>query len=257
MRREEHRHVTMPRHEPLPKEPPKPCMRGIIDLKLYNQTGEVKYIEPLTEFVPPVETEEQALNPVMSTLKREERLWLTNLNPNKPSKDQLEQDLRAGMSIAEIGKKYDASKSSANNWIRTYGLQGIKGQSKDTIRDPDTDADHDMVQNHPKDDMIQPYPTLVEIEQFHTDNPPQELPRVELNEPLTIVLETEESKPEESPTFDEVWKDVQSDLVALQHLYVAEAKKPLGSACRGCLPRYLRDKAIGQSGWHFKGVVVM
>lgn len=235
MRREEHRHAIIPRHEPLPKEPPRPCMRGIIDLELYNQTGEVKYIEPLTEFVSPLEADEQALNPVMSTLKREERLWLTNLNPNKPSKDQLEQDLRAGMSIAEIGKKYDASKASAYNWIRTYGLQGIKGQPKDMGQGQDPDPADDMVQNHPKDDMIQPYPTQAEIEQFHTDNPPQELPTVDLNEPLNIVLETEESKPDDSPTFEEVWKDVQSDLVALQRLYVTEAKKSFRERLQGML----------------------
>lgn len=231
MKRDEHRQVIIPKFEPLPEEPPRPCMRGMIDLELYNQTGEVKYIEPLTEFVPPVEAEGQALNPVMSTLKREGRLWLTNLNPNKPSKDQLEQDLRVGMSIAEIGKKYDVSKASVYNWIRTYGLQGIKGQPKDM--GPDTD--HDMVQNHPKDDIIQPYPTQAEIEQFHTDNPPQDLPRVDLNEPINIVFETEESKPDDSPTFDEVWKDVQSDLVALQRLYVAEAKKSFRERLQGML----------------------
>lgn len=231
MRREEHRHVIIPSREPLQKETPKPCMRGMIDLELYNQTGEVKYIEPLTEFVPPVEADEQTLNPVMSTLKREERLWLTNLNPNKPSKDQLEQDLRAGMSIAGIGKKYEASKASAYNWIRSYGLQGIKGQPKDIDQDP---AD-DMVQNYPKDDMIQPYPTQAEIEQFHTDNPPQNLPTVDFNEPLNIVLETEESKPEDSSTFDEAWEDVQSGLVTLQHLYVTEAKKSFRERLQGML----------------------
>jgi transposase-like protein len=85
------------------------------------------------------------------------------LKSKKPSKEVMETHLRAGASISNIAKKYDSSVQSVHNWIRSYGLAGIQGVKK------------------PIEDMVQGSPTLAEIEQFHTDDPVQELPIVEID----------------------------------------------------------------------------
>jgi len=62
MKRDEHRSSTEPPLQSrIPSSPPGPCMRGVLDLELYNRTGEVRMIEPLEEYEPPVVTDIEAL----------------------------------------------------------------------------------------------------------------------------------------------------------------------------------------------------
>lgn len=217
MKREEHRHTIIPRVEPLPKAEPRPCMRGVLDIELYNRTGEIEYIEPLTEYVPPQDVEEDV------EVDRMVKGRFRKLNVNKPSKDQLETDLRDGMTIAEIAKKYEASVAGVNSWIKLFGLKGIKGKQK-------PEEALDMVQHSPtlEETMIQTSPSLEEIEQFHTDMPIQGLPKVEMpGVEGPIPPSSIDGRLEEAPreTFDEIWDDVKSDLVTLERLYLAQAKK--------------------------------
>jgi len=135
-----------------------------------------------------------------------------DLNANKPTKESLEKDLRSGLTGAQIAKKYDAKTQTVFNWIRAYGLQGIKGQRKPADKVVATKAVaprvyekpvlEKMVQEAPtpaeieldeiynsKDvkfyddmkkysDMVQNGPTLAGVEQFHTDEV-QEIPKME------------------------------------------------------------------------------
>lgn len=191
-------------------------MRGVLDIDLYNRTGEVEYIEPLTEFVSPIDPmAAPAHNP---TVRRKGKF---TMNHNKPESAVLEVDLRAGKTIADIAKKYQASVATVNNWIRAYRLQGIKGQRNPKV-------------------VIQGSPTPAEIEQFHTDGPAQELPKVEMDQRYEFPILTneyaqklrDENKANESTdqnpapreTFDEIWQDVRDDLKTLERLYIAEAK---------------------------------
>ncbi len=157
-----------------------------------------------------------------------------NVRSKKPSREVLEADLKAGLSHAQIGKKYGAAKITAYNWIRAYKLQVI------------TDAPpvDDLIQTPPLDVMVQESPSLNELEQFHTDELVQELPVVEIDEPLLGMTEEENmtdaeweanvteaykngavaTEPAPRETFDEIWQDVRDDLKTLERLYIAEAK---------------------------------
>lgn len=131
----------------LPKGETKPCMRGVMDIELYNLTGEVKLIEPLEVFVPPVDPLEAPLhNPYV---KRKGRNF--TMNPNKPSKEALEKDLKSEPNILTIAKKYSASVATVHNWIRGYGLAGIRGKKKDVQSAPPVET----VQESPTNEMTQ------------------------------------------------------------------------------------------------------
>lgn len=108
-----------------------------------------------------------------------------NMNKNKPKSEVLEKDLRAGLDIVIIAKKYDCSCATINNWIKGYGLQGLKG-----VRKPKDEPVHHAppVGNiPPPNDMVQQSPSLTQIEQFHTDDPVQELPKVEMDPDMDLV----------------------------------------------------------------------
>lgn len=131
MKNEEYRQSTpSDDRTPLPKGETRPCMRGVLDIELYNRTGEVKMIEPFKEYVSPINiSDTPEFNP--ETLPpRKRSIWIKALNPNKPTKARLEENLRTGMSTAEISKKYKASTATVFNWIRNYCLQGIRGKTK-------------------------------------------------------------------------------------------------------------------------------
>jgi len=67
------------------------------------------------------------------------------VNPLKPTKEALEKDLRAGMSMAEIATKCEAGVSTVAYWIKNYGLQGIKGKEK-----VDTEPVATIADKHPE-----------------------------------------------------------------------------------------------------------
>ena len=121
------------------------------------------------------------------------------LKSKKPSKEVLEKDLRAGLTIAVIAKKHETSVQSVHNWIRSYGLAGIQGVKKpvdEVAVELAQDAGHDA-------EIVQESPTLAEIEQFHTDEAVQELPIVEMN--LPGMTEEENMTDEE---FDQIMSTV-------------------------------------------------
>ena len=153
----------------------------------------------------------------------------------------LEGHLRNGMTASEIGVKYDATRATIYNWIRSYGLQGIKGQKGEAV------------QESPPVTVVQESPTLPEIEQFHTDEPVQGLPKVDL-EPSGMTEEENmtdaewetrlkegysngavSADPAPRETFDEIWQDARSDLATLERLYVAQAKQSFRDRLREML----------------------
>jgi len=254
MKREEYRQgIPADIRTVLPKGEIKPCMRGVLNLDLYNKTGKVEMIEPFEEFVSPVDPfAAPEHNPYV---KRRE---MYTLNPNKPKKEALERHLRAGMTAPEIAEKYDASTATVYNWIRGYGLQGIKGQK--------------LPKSAPVTDMVQHSPTLAEIEQFHTDVEVQELPKVEMDAvtemkvyhcakctenftakeysrlcptcytdsligPLGMTAKENMSDAEweANKTIDEAWRNIRSGIGVLEGLYVAGAKKSFRERLREML----------------------
>ncbi|TGE35914.1 helix-turn-helix domain-containing protein [Desulfosporosinus fructosivorans] len=127
------------------------------------------------------------------------------MKSKKPSKEKLEDHLRAGATIASIAKKYDASTQSVNNWIKAYRLIGIQGKKKD--KEPEstplsrqsmmppttsgvevtTQEERQVIyQSPPCSLMAHATPTLSDIEQFHTDAPVQALPKVEIDQVLVV-----------------------------------------------------------------------
>ena len=212
-------------------------MRGVLDLELYNRTKEIVMIEPLTKFVPPPEPADG--------YPPSQRAWRKGVDfgmgLNKPKKEVLEGHLRNGMTASEIGVKYDATRATIYNWIRSYGLQGIKGQKGEAV------------QESPPVTVVQESPTLPEIEQFHTDEPVQGLPKVDL-EPSGMTEEENmtdaewetrlkegysngavSADPAPRETFDEIWQDARSDLATLERLYVAQAKQSFRDRLREML----------------------
>lgn len=101
-----------------------------------------------------------------------------DMNKNKPTKDVLEADLRSGLSGPAIAKKYNCSNPTVHKWIKDYELQDIQA-----VRKPKGEP---VITNTPPVivSMVQESPTLSEIEQFHTDEPAQELPKVEMEPDL-------------------------------------------------------------------------
>lgn len=133
------------------------------------------------------------------------------MKSKKPSREVLEKDLEAGMPIANIAKKNDASSQSVKVWIKSYGLsylEGIKPKKETSESKPlsgrsrapmtsgvaaTTQEEPPVIQHSsPVDDMVQPSPTMAEIEQFHTDDPVQELPKVEMDQSINIPAATKE-----------------------------------------------------------------
>lgn len=108
---------------PLPRSEAKPCFRGMMDKAHYDLTGEIKMLEEFQVYLPPVITEAEVVAQKMVRMR-------PLIMSNKPSRDQLESYLRNGMSFAEIAMKQDTSVATVGNWIRSYGLQGIKGKKK-------------------------------------------------------------------------------------------------------------------------------
>jgi len=244
MKREEYRQgIPADIRTVLPKGETKPCMRGMLDLDLYNRTGKVEMIEPFEEFVPPVDPfAAPEHNPYV---KRRE---MYTLNPNKPKKEALERHLRAGMTAPEIAEKYDASTATVYNWIRGYGLQGIKGQKLPKVETTVVDPMEPIVNGLCLDEGGQ----FVEIEKVHTEPKVQELPRVGMVPTMTVESYTHnehkietigmsaeenmsDAEWEANKTIDEAWKNIRSGIGALECLYVTEAKKSFRERLREML----------------------
>lgn len=109
---------------PMPKIEQGPCMRYKIDMEIYNATGERVMIEQPTEFVSPIDP--MAAPEHNPTVRRKGQKF--TMNANKPKKEALDKDLKTGMRMDDIAKKYDCSARTILNWIKGYGLTGIKGK---------------------------------------------------------------------------------------------------------------------------------
>lgn len=114
-------HTIIPKRDLIRTEPPKPCMQGTIDIDLYNQTGEIQYIQLPREIT-------------THDIERDRRSCLKAVMPIKPSKPALTQDRTAGLSVSQIAEKYHVSRATVNNWIRGYGLKGIRGKERENTK---------------------------------------------------------------------------------------------------------------------------
>ena len=114
-------HTIIPKRDLIRTEPPKPCMQGTSDIDLYNQTGEIRYIQPPREIT-------------THDVERDRRSCLKAVMPIKPSKEALTQDRMASLSVSRIAEKYHVSRATVHNWIRGYGLKEIKGKEKGRIQ---------------------------------------------------------------------------------------------------------------------------
>lgn len=197
---------------PLPKAEPRPCMRGVLDVDLYNLTGEIVMIEPFQEYVSPINPMDAIpINP--SVIRRTPRMPISK----RPPKDELERALRSGMSANELAVKYKAKKITVYNWIRSYELQGIKGQGK------------------PKDDPppINVPPSgidLSKVKSFCEDTTsPKNIP--------PIIKEAGVTDPNPAPlsALDERWLRVYDELVAIRSEDIAQVKKSFREKLRGLL----------------------
>ena len=225
MKREEYRHTIIPPvMEPI--SPPGKCMRGVLDVELYDRTGEVRMIEELTEYVLPVIDDIEALA---------RRRVIVNVN--KPSKERLENDLREGLSIAEISNKYGSKAQTVYYWIRSYGLQGIQG-----VKNPSGALGLDPVVEVAKVDVpvcggfdLSKVANLCTCPSDDQEDKPEEH-ELDDREPLLTDEEIEElsgrpaelSEPEPEPEpqrepYEEVWSDLRDDIVTLRRLHARDA----------------------------------
>jgi len=143
---------------------------------------------------------------------------MKDLKSKKPSREKLEEHLRAGALIKDIARKYEASTPSVKNWIKAYGLVGIQGvkAEKPAIADKEpvvtrTTEEIPEVEIRatlPVDDKVQSSPTLAEIEQFHTDTEVQELPAVEMD---SVGMTDEENMSDEE--YDRIMAMVEAPVV--------------------------------------------
>ena len=148
----------------------------------------------------------------------------------KPPKERLEEHLIAGAQIVDIARRYDSSIQSVHNWIKSYGLQGIKSNPN-----PKNDVVHEVPPINCGVD--QDLPTSIEAERLHAipaqdptgENPDNNLYREDPSQiteaTRTDLGESDVVDPDPSENLDEIWQDVRDDLITLDRMYVAEAKK--------------------------------
>ena len=233
MKYEEHRQsIPSDKLEPLPKFEVKPCYRGVMDKERYERTGEVVMIESLEEYVPPVVDNDATAHNHMA------RRRMVALNPNKPKSEVLDKDLKNGLSIPDIAKKYGCGVSTVHSWIRGCGLSGIrkrkgsKGASKDNVAQTEAKQAEEKLME------------IITGAKVKEDTQPA-ISEPKTDEPLAITTEPESSDPDPAPreTFDEIWQDVRSDLVTLERLYVAGARKSFKERLAEMLAEFLGGQA--------------
>lgn len=191
------------------------------------------------------------------------------LKSKRPSKEVLEKDLMLGLPIVQIAKKHDGSVQSVHNWIKSYGLAGIQGKKKDVASVAPVaevvDKYGPFLEGTDVDEMVQESPTLNDIEQFHTNELIQELPKVEFDPPKAFAniqdsldaihqvnhpedYETcndheqaaEEYNPDDTKitaepdpipekTLAEIWENVKTGIMAAQRKHAEQADKDFRS----------------------------
>lgn len=211
----------------LPKEPAGPCMKYKIDVDHYKRTGEIIPLTEPVEYIP-----DREYNPYLWVGQNENEMEEEDMPRgidaiNKPTKEQLAEDVKT-MKNKEIAEKYGLAESTIARYVKEYGVQ----------RRNLVEAEHN--------------PTLAEIEQFHTDEPRQELPDISMTEPITIEPHTDDDMPimfcgpdpEElgenelvkvitrfadplpEPDPDErIWQSIQADILALKKRKLERAER--------------------------------
>jgi len=160
------------------------------------------------------------------------------MQSKKPPKERLEEHLKAGALIVDIARRYEASAQSVKNWIKDYGLQDVKPDPRPKSevvceessidcgvdQDLPTSTETERLQAIPAQDSIgeSPDKNLCDEESIQAT----EITRVDLIETVRADSDGPDARtPDLSENFDEIWRDVRDDLVTLDRLYVAGAKK--------------------------------
>jgi len=183
---------------------------------------------------------------------------------NKPSKEALEKDLKAGLTIAQLGEKHTVCSATISNWIKAYGLVGVKGTKKPddaTVDKPVVITEQSIIETEPGGPKIlvkglemefKTYgppvitpPTPAEIEHFFADTEVPELPKAELPE-LRISMDVVD-EPVPGKSIDGYWKDLRTVLFKLEGEYVDNAVIDARKSFRERLREMLAD-VVGELG---------
>lgn len=227
-----------PRGNLLPKtmapEPQKPCMKFQMDVEHYNRTGE---IIPLTE--PEEYTIPEDINLITD--------WYRNPNTDneegndmskgkciieyKPTKAELEEDVKT-LTNKQIGEKYDASKSTAEKWIRDFE---IKRSNNDKVEEEallaiiapkkqeETPKIETIPYNQGENEVATVNPSMEEIENFFTD---VSIKAEDLDSDADLTDELKEYKKypashcaeikDKQDPDEKIWENIEADIKALR-----------------------------------------
>lgn len=146
---------------------------------------------------------------------------------NKPSRVELEKDLRTDMTLVLIAEKYVCSITTVFNWIKGYGLQEIRGIKKaelgPAVETVDTTSDTPAQTGL----NLSKIPNLCPDEQEPDDKEPlltdEEIKEIEsrMEQPQEPEAQLE---PEPEP-YEEAWSDLRGGIVSLRRLYASDADK--------------------------------
>jgi len=160
---------------------------------------------------------------------------------NKPSRAELEKDLRTDMTLVLIAEKYACSIATISNWVKSYGLQEIRGirkASSELEAGPTVEETGGVT-----DDPLQGGADLSEVANTCTCTPDDQRldpdgQEQDDKEPLLTEDEIEElserptepicpdpqPEPQREP-YEEVWNDLRGDITTLRILYAQDADK--------------------------------
>ena len=143
------------------------------------------------------------------------------MKENKPTKAELEKDLKTDMTLALIAEKYVCSCATIGNWAKGYGLQGIRGAKREG--DVAVDNTTKALQVHTGLDLSR-IPDLCPDEQEPDDREPlltdEEIDELESRPAPPLDPDPE---PEQREPYEEVWSDLRDDIAALRRLHIQDA----------------------------------
>lgn len=138
---------------------------------------------------------------------------------NKPKKGVLEIDLKSGIPIVQIAKKYEASVQTIHNWIKSYGLKGQKEPVTELKKAYEKPILEEVVQVHPEVEIqIMPEVEIYESIRSGVEDIPEE-------EFAAHVIELEKEWIKPIPTIEEKWDQVENILIDLHAMYVEKAER--------------------------------
>lgn len=198
--------------QPTPAENPSECIRYYADKEKLAQ-GIVEPISEPEKYEMPEGTSwttpfDLSSEDVEALKTGRDKSMKTKPMKEIPPKEELLAETEE-MTNQEIADKHNVSKSLVEKWIRGYGIQRKKGANES-----------ELTTETPKEPVVlevpEPtQPTMEDIEKFFTDVPETE--------------QTETKQEKLNLDFDEVWADVQDDLVVLRNLYIEKAINDFGN----------------------------